>query len=152
MGFSRVGGERGGLTGVKERLEALKKTTVKAGVPKKTNSREGGIGNAGILYIHEFGIGVPERSVLRSTIIENQSKYKEIIQNNITPSIMANRMSVLDAYARLGIVVTNDIKLKFVNGTFTPLNEKTIKRKGSSKPLIDTGELRSSIDYEVTDA
>jgi hypothetical protein len=29
------------------------------------------------------------------------------------------------------------------------LKQSTIDRKGSSKPLIDTGELRNSISYEV---
>ena len=32
---------------------------------------------------------------------------------------------------------------------FKSLNQKTIDRKGSSKPLVDTGELRNSITYEV---
>ena len=29
--------------------------------------------------------------------------------------------------------------------------DQTIKRKGSSKPLIDTGQLRQSITYRVVD-
>jgi hypothetical protein len=44
-----------------------------------------------------------------------------------------------------------DVQAYMVNGKFAPLKAKTIKRKGSSKPLIDTGQLRQSITYRVVD-
>lgn len=34
-------------------------------------------------------------------------------------------------------------------GDFAPLSPRTIARKGSSRPLIDTGQLRSAISYKV---
>ena len=52
-------------------------------------------------------------------------------------------------YEKIGIIIVNDIKTTMVTGNFTPLKSSTIKAKGSTKPLIDTGELRNSISYEV---
>jgi hypothetical protein len=37
-----------------------------------------------------------------------------------------------------------------INAGIEPgLNERTIERKGSSKPLIDTGRLKGSITHEI---
>ena len=123
------------------------------GVTKSSNSRpKDGASNALIAYVHEFGIGVPERSFLRSTVLEQAHKYLFIQKDNIIPAIKSGVMTADEAYRRLGIVASNDVKAKMVNGSFTPLKQQTIDRKGSSKPLIDTGELRQSITYEVRDA
>ncbi|WP_252715295.1 hypothetical protein [Acinetobacter junii] len=51
----------------------------------------------------------------------------------------------------LGMQAAADVQMYMVNGKFAPLKAKTIKRKGSSKPLIDTGQLRQSITYKVVD-
>lgn len=142
-----------GLQRLQDFLEAMGDSKVYVGVNKDTNGRgKGEVGNALIAFVHEFGIGVPERSFLRSTIIENAEKYRKIQVDNILPAIASGTLTADEAYRRLGLVVSNDVKLKMANGNFTPLNQKTIDRKGSSKPLIDTGELRQSITYEVRDA
>lgn len=39
----------------------------------------------------------------------------------------------------------------FIGKPFTPLAENTIRRKGSSKPLIDTGEMLNSIKTDIID-
>jgi hypothetical protein len=41
------------------------------------------------------------------------------------------------------------IKQRIANGIAPPNSPYTIARKGSSKPLIDTGQLRNSITYQV---
>ena len=41
------------------------------------------------------------------------------------------------------------MKNTFTTGSFTPNKPATIKRKGSSRPLIDTGHLRQSITSKV---
>jgi hypothetical protein len=58
-------------------------------------------------------------------------------------------MSAKVALDRLGIQAQNIIKQSFRKNDWKPLNPKTIKRKGSSTPLIDTGQLIGSISYIV---
>ena len=142
-----------GLHKLEAFLKGMQGHKLYVGVTKSSNSRgKDGKSNALIAYVHEFGIGVPERSFLRSTVLEQAKKYAQIQRDNIIPAIKSGTMTADEAYRRLGIVASNDVKAKMVNGPFTPLKQQTVDRKGSSKPLIDTGELRQSITYEVRNA
>lgn len=134
-------------------LDELNKSKVYVGVTKDKNQREKGeTTNALIAYVHEFGIGVPERSFMRSTIIENAQKYQKINRDNILPAIRSGTLTAEECYRRLGTIAQSDMQQKIANGPFKPLKEATEKRKKSTKPLIDTGALRQSITYEVKDA
>ena len=42
-----------------------------------------------------------------------------------------------------------DVKLTISNNMPPPNSEKTIKKKGSSKTLIDTGAMRNAVSYRV---
>jgi hypothetical protein len=50
---------------------------------------------------------------------------------------------------KLGNFYRSEIQRTIKNGSFAPLSAQTIARKGSSKPLIDTGRLIGSIAYEL---
>ena len=54
---------------------------------------------------------------------------------------------------KAGAFLEGAIKQKITEGdpSWPPLKPETIKRKGSSKPLIDTGKLRASITHKVED-
>ena len=54
---------------------------------------------------------------------------------------------------KAGAFLEGAIKQKITQGdpSWPPLKPETIKRKGSSKPLIDTGKLRASITHKVED-
>jgi len=137
-----------GLQRLISTLRDMGRKKVYVGVTKSTN---GSRGNALIAMVHEFGSpskNIPARSFLRSTVLEQADKYAQIIGETI-PNAVASGMSIEDAYAGLGTVAMNDVKRKIANGPFAPLKDTTVKRKGSSKPLIDDGDLRKSIKYEV---
>ncbi|MDF7681191.1 hypothetical protein PT300_11600 [Enterobacteriaceae bacterium ESL0689] len=51
----------------------------------------------------------------------------------------------------MGEKLAGEVKRKIQSGIAPPLDPKTIARKGSSRPLIDTGNLLQSITYEVRD-
>lgn len=133
-------------------LKDLEKAKVVVGVTAATNGRDGGLSNAMIAAVHEFGSpaqGIPERSFLRSTVTENADKYAKMEAEKVKEAIASGRMSTYDAYSVIGNEAMNDVKLKIANGPFKALDEKTVERKGSSKPLIDTGALRQAITFEV---
>lgn len=111
---------------------------------------------------NEFGTAkIPERSFLRSTMDEQAEKYQGMIAQAVTTTIDNARGSTSvvrgfvglggfrTALERLGVVAVGDVKRKIVTGPFTPNSPVTIARKGSSRPLIDTGRLRNSIESEV---
>lgn len=142
----------GGLKGFLERFKEIGKPKVYIGVPASKNGmHEGGINMATLLALHVLGApsrGIPQRDPLRPPLIANAQRYSDLLALGLKNALSDGTDPKL-VYEKIGIVATNDVYDYFVTGNFKPLSEKTIKAKGSSKPLIDTEELRGSITYEV---
>lgn len=104
---------------------------------------------AEIAAVNEFGGGnVPERSFLRSTVDENEAAYTARIEDIIT-NVIDGKRGLDQGLNLLGLKVTGDVQRK-IRDLKTPVNAPlTIALKGSANPLIDTGRMRQSIDYEV---
>lgn len=138
----------GGVDGVRKRTKggALKVGLV-SGLGEHPNSDEGmTIPDVGA--VNEFGIGVPERSFIRSTIAENLGKYNRM-RRELLAGIINGKISSANAVAVLGEELKKDIQSKILTLS-DPLNsDETIDRKGSSSPLIDTGTMRQSITWEA---
>ena len=101
--------------------------------------------------IHEFGVpekNIPSRSFIRVPIENNIKEITKLIENN-HKLVSENSMSAKVALDRIGLKAQNTIKESFRNNDWKPLKRATIKRKGSSRPLIDTGQLIGSISYIV---
>lgn len=124
-------------------------------------SDDGGIGNVGLMAIHEFGtdiagpnndITIPERSVIRLTIDENAAKYRAMI-NKLGKQIYATRITTLQALNILGLKVAADMRrtIDRTPGQWEALKPSTIasRKFGGSKPLLDLGELKKSIKHKV---
>ena len=54
------------------------------------------------------------------------------------------------SFSTLGSVVQGDIKTSIKELTAPALAQSTIDKKGFSKPLIDTGYMLDSVNYEVS--
>ena len=130
---------------------------VKVGVQAKDKAVRRGKGGsirntdqplAVIAAIHEFGLGdMPQRSFLRSAYDENLPVIDKMIQRVANGAVFGLRTNA--ALNQLGNVVQGMVQRKIVDGPFVPNSPATIKRKKSSKPLIDTGHLRPSIRYVI---
>ena len=142
----------GGLKGFLERFREIGKPKVYIRMhTSKNGMHEGGINMATLLAIHVLGApsrGIPQRDPLRPPLIANAQRYSDLLALGLK-NALANGTDPKLVYEKIGIVATNDVKDYFITGNFKALSEKTIKAKGSSKPLVDTGELRNSISYEV---
>lgn len=130
---------------------------VKVGVQAKDKAVRRGKGGsirntdqplAVIAAIHEFGLGdMPQRSFLRSAYDENLPMIDKMIQRVANGAVFG--LGTNAALNKLGNVVQGMVQRKIVDGPFVPNSPATIKRKKSSKPLIDTGHLRQSIRYVI---
>lgn len=143
----------GGLKGFLERFREIGKPKVYIGVPASKNSihKDSKINMATLLALHVLGApsrGIPQRDPLRPPLVANAQRYTDLLALGLK-NALANGTDPKLVYEKIGIVATNDVKDYFITGNFKALSEKTIKAKGSSKPLLDTGELRNSISYEV---
>ena len=141
----------GGIAGLIERMRQIGKTQVLIGVPASEAPREGVTNNATIAASHELGAptrGIPARPFLIPTIQNNSQKYVELMAQGFR-NAMADGTDPDVVYEKIGLQASSDVKDYIAAGSFAPLKQKTIDRKGSSKPLIDTAEMMNSIGYEV---
>jgi phage gpG-like protein len=102
-----------------------------------------------IAATHEFGAGnIPERSFLRVPLRANQDAYAAIFKRGL-PQVISGQLTAGQIMEQVGARAAADSQEAISAGIAPPNAPSTIARKGSSKPLIDTGRLRQSITYEV---
>lgn len=100
---------------------------------------------AQVAFWNEFGtIYSPARPFFRNAIETNIKKwyasFGDLVRSGGSDKVIMGK---------LGEVVKNDIVMSITRFNTPPNAETTIKQKGSSKPLIDTGLMRRSITYKV---
>ena len=147
------GGDRLGtkLRQIRERL--MKNSGVLVGLPAGTGSYEDGAPIAVIGAVHEFGSAdgaIPERSFLRVPLRQNVEDFKAVWRAQIS-KVVEGELSMHQVMSQLGARAAA-VSQEAISEGIAPGNaESTVKRKGSSKPLIDTGQLRQSITFIVED-
>lgn len=96
---------------------------------------------------HEFGTSnIPQRSWLRSTYdVKHGAWFNKTKQ--LFSQIMIGKLKTERALDVMGVLIESDIKRKIRAGDsgWPPLSQKTIDAKGSSRPLIDTGQFINSV-------
>lgn len=125
---------------------------VNVGVPEGKRE-EDGTPVAMIAAVHEFGSpsqGIPERPFLRVAVQRNRQKYVRLNRINLV-KMLRGQATVEQSLGQLGEMAKGDVQTEIRSGVFTPLKEATKKRKGSDKPLIDTGQMVQSIAWELGD-
>jgi phage gpG-like protein len=107
-----------------------------------------------LAMVHEYGSRdghIPARSFIRLTCDAKQKEHLELIRK-FQWKILLRRITAKQALSQLGEVVSKDMVQAINDGIKPALKETTIKRKKSSKPLIDTGRLKGFITHEVRGA
>jgi hypothetical protein len=136
------------LDRIKRALTGKRERVVNVGFPSSAKEPDG-TSTALIAAVHEYGNEhVPERAFMRTSLQKNRGRYSALNGQNLK-KVLNGGMSVDAALGQLGLMASSDIKEQIKNGSYAPLKAATIKRKGSSKPLIDTGQMRQSVTYEL---
>lgn len=145
----------GGLAGLTSRLQSLTKVAVYVGVPAANTSRTGAdINNAELLYIHTNGSplrNIPARPVIEPALKANKDKIMAEYSKAVSAAAEGNDGELMSALTRTGLAGENAARDWFTDprNEWEPNSPKTIARKGSSRPLIDTGALRKAITHVV---
>lgn len=104
---------------------------------------------ADVAAFNEFGTSrVPARPFMSQTFDKNITQTNRFISSEYD-KILQQKQNFSNGLGRIGIFYQGKIQSEIVNGRFVENKVSTIRAKGSSKPLIDTGRLRQSINYEV---
>jgi hypothetical protein len=137
------------LDKILDRVMSTPKYEVLAGYPAASDQHRGGsINNATLAAIHDLGApgaGIPERRFLRQSVENRRRQYTTQLAADLKRAY-AGELTVEQAYERLALAAEAGVKLEISHPSpsFVPLKAPTIKRKGSSVPLIDEGQLRSA--------
>ena len=118
-----------------------------------------GLSNAQLAAIHEFGLAkhIPMRSFLRSTFDLNKFAYRHYLVVGMRRELFdvaKKRVPMVatesQTMKRLALKMEGDIKKRIGNRQITPPNApSTVRRKKSSTPLVDTGQLRRSVTSAI---
>lgn len=109
---------------------------------------DSGVTVAQVLEWAEFGIGQPMRSWLRDWIDQSQAEILAV-QRVEYAKVLRGAQTKDQALARIGVWMVGQIQARIASGIAPANAESTIRQKGSSTPLIDTGQARSSIASRV---
>ncbi len=108
------------------------------------------------LYIHTRGSPlwqIPPRPIIEPAIEDktNRDLIDKELQAAAKAALGGNKSLMMTHMRRAGLTAQNAVKAWFTNpkNHWAPNAPSTIKRKGSSRPLVDTGALRQSITYVV---
>lgn len=97
-----------------------------------------------------WGGPIPERPFMRNSGRNNANKYRQLMKAEAI-KLITGKTNLKQIMQRLGILAVGDIQ-KEITALRTPPNSPvTIALKGSSNPLIDSGEMRAAVTYKVED-
>ena len=123
---------------------------VRVGVMGDAGMHHSGYSLVELAATHEFGSSnghIPERSFIRSTFRERDQELTKIL-TGLAKGVIADKVQVDEALGKIGLWGANAVKRQITGQDIPPpLAVSTIKRKGSTKPLVDTGQLLNSITW-----
>ncbi len=98
-----------------------------------------------VAIFNEFGTwSIPERSFLRETFDMKQREIKEFI-GTLMYKITGGELTTEQALNQLGIFCVKLVVERIDSQIPPPNAPSTIARKGSSTPLIDSGQMRQTL-------
>lgn len=128
---------------------------VNVGIASDKINKEG-VSVAQYAYWNEVGVEskdgkgwkIPPRPFMRGWADSNKENIKQTMQS-VAQAVSSGKIEAETAVERIGQYCQDGIKSYIRRGDFTPNSPATIEKKGSSRPLIDTGTMRNSIRYEI---
>ncbi|KFI02014.1 hypothetical protein P8846_11130 [Bacillus spizizenii] len=93
-------------------------------------------------------INIPERSFIRAGWDENEEEIVQKVEDLVNRAL-ENGDSMNDIMETVGLLAKGRLQV-YARDLRNPANHPfTTEEKGSSNPLVDTGEMIGSMDYEV---
>lgn len=153
MGKSEFRDKDRGWKRIKRETKALTRKAVKVGIQSDGGDlimrafwneygTEGGASGGG------WGGPVPARPFISTAFDENRDNLNSM-KSRLWGGVIDGKLTANRAAALLGEHHQNQVQAKITSIDAPPNSPVTVALKGSSNPLIDSGEMRAAIRYEV---
>ena len=133
-----------GAKAVTKRVEDVRGLVMSVGVHAEAGGEN--IENA---ERHEFGLGVPQRSFIGAYADANQADVVKRMSAAVAAGLAGKGAGPRQNLEALALKCAGEVQAMIAGGIAPPNAPSTIAKKGSSTPLIDTGQLRPSITGKV---
>ena len=129
-------------------LQDLDGLEVAVGFQAGQGTYEDGTDLVEVVAYNEFGTStIPPRPFMKQSFENHPDKLGEIREQIIKR--LLSGASAEQAMNEAGVFLKGLMQEEIVTGEFVPNAPSTIKKKGSATPLIDTGQMRQSVNYIV---
>ena len=129
-------------------LKELTSKEVHVGFQRGDAKDENGVDMCDIAMWNELGtVRSPARPFMRQSVDNHTDEINRKFQS-LKAAILSGKSADL-ILKELGIFQKDLMQNEIITGDFVPNAPSTIRRKGSSKPLIDTGRMRQSVNYVI---
>lgn len=129
-------------------LKEIADKEVRIGFQHGKATEEDGTDVCDVAAWNELGtVNMPSRPFLRKSVDENEGKINSFLQSKMKDLVRG--VSAEQVLKEIGIFQKDLIQEKITEGSFAPNAESTVRQKGSSKPLIDSGRMRQSVNYVI---
>lgn len=95
-----------------------------------------------------WGGPVPERPFLRNAMRDNKGKYRNGMRASAA-KLLTGKTTISVVLSKLGIMAQGDVQESITSLRSPPNSPTTIALKGSSNPLIDSGEMRGAVTWKI---
>lgn len=143
------------------RAELAKPSRVRVGVlgsrGGNAKHRDSELSLLDIAHVHEFGspaANVPERSFIRRTfslVGGRGAAWLPAFTAKLAAGVVKGKIDMVTALHILGQRGVAEVRRTITEGAGVPppLKPETIAAKGSTRPLVDTGQLVNAVSYEL---
>lgn len=129
-------------------LRAMEKMEVRVGFQQGQGSYEDGADLVEVAAYNELGSSsTPARPFMRQSFENHEAELKKACED--ANKVLASGGTAQQALNRIGVVAKGLVQDEIANGSFEPNAESTIAKKGSARPLIDTGYMRENVNYVI---
>lgn len=98
---------------------------------------------------NEFGTPTsPERPIIRGYVDEKKPEAVDLL-TRMGKAVVSGKVTADQGFNVVGLKLVSNMQERMSNGIEPPNAPSTIRRKGSSVPTIDSGQLRSSLTHLV---
>lgn len=142
-----------GYDAFRKTFEELGRALITVGIHEDLGSQThdgAGMSVAEIAERHEFGLDapiVPRRSFIAGWFDEKKAENIKVLKAQAEAALKARKAK--PALDRAGLFFVGSIQKRIADGISPENAPSTIAKKGSSTPLVDTGQLRQSIRHKV---